>query len=121
MGAYTRILPPHRRRAIRAEIDMHLERAERLIARLDQADGDPDLEDGDDDRCSAGDDAPIAFWGDGGAGDPADAEDEYLRFTPAYGLDQALGPVNARAVEIEERARVAGLVRTSTGGWRAAT
>lgn len=42
-------------RADRARID---DLIEGLIALLDQADGDPDLEDSDLDRCTAGEDGP---------------------------------------------------------------
>ncbi|MET4595771.1 MULTISPECIES: hypothetical protein [unclassified Sphingomonas] len=35
---------------------------ERLIAMLDHADGDPNLEDGDADYCPAGDDGCGIFW-----------------------------------------------------------
>ena len=38
---------------------------ERLIAMLDRADGDPDLEDGDIDYCPAGDDGCAIFWSGG--------------------------------------------------------
>lgn len=49
---------------------------ERLLAELDARDGDPDLEDGDEDRCPAGDDSlSTGGFGDGHPGDEADAEE----------------------------------------------
>ncbi len=81
-----------------------------MIERLDQIDGDPDFEDGDEDRCHCGDDditRDDSFGqGDGYPGDPDDAEDgndaepedegaerEYST-PPIYGLDQSRGPIN---------------------------
>lgn len=44
MGAHFSFMPHHRRVAIETEIEFHLQRVELLLARLDRADGDPDLE-----------------------------------------------------------------------------
>lgn len=54
--------------------------AARLIELLDQIDGDPDREDGDEDCCPSGDDdmhgdTMHGCWTDTGPGDPDDAED----------------------------------------------
>lgn len=91
MGAYTRILPSHRRKLIEAEIELCLRRVERLIARLDRADGDPDLEDDD----------PA-----GGAIDDQGEGDELLPLLPVYVLDQTSGPINERAALRERHRRM---------------
>ncbi len=81
-----------------------------MIERLDQLDGDPDIEDGEEDCCQAGDDDirvdDLFGQGDGYPGDPDDTEDgndaepddeeaerEYPT-PPVYGLDQSRGPIN---------------------------
>lgn len=52
---------------------------EELVTMLDVADGDPDLEDDNEDHCVARDDG-MGFAGyDGCPGDPEDAEDEHDR------------------------------------------
>lgn len=58
---------------------------ERAIDRLDELDGDPDLEDGDEDRCPAGDDSVVAHVGQALAYNSEDSEDAEA---PAFMLDQ---------------------------------
>ena len=58
---------------------------ERAIDRLDEIDGDPDLEDGDEDRCPAGDDSVLAHVGPSLAHDCEDSENAEA---PAFMLDQ---------------------------------
>lgn len=79
-------LPHHQRQLIEVEIELHLSRATRLIARLDRADGDPDLEDDD----PAGD--TLDEHGEA----PTEDGTEHLGVLPLYGLDQSLGPINER-------------------------
>lgn len=77
-------LPASHRKLIEAEIELHLNRATLLIARLDRQDGEPDLEDDDP------------------AGDPLDERGEPTSddgrpispMPPLYGLDQSRGPIN---------------------------
>ncbi|MXP28107.1 hypothetical protein GRI58_04630 [Porphyrobacter algicida] len=73
-GAFVRANPlPFPRAIIEQQV-------EALIAFLDAADGDPDIEDGDEDCCPAYDDRPYSMGacGDltGGAGDLDDAEED---------------------------------------------
>lgn len=103
-------LPHHVRAAITAELTMLFDRAEILLARLDRADGDCDLEDDDP------------------AGDPLDergeASDDEARGTlptrPFYAVDQATGPTNYSAAQATYLAEENGLTRSSNGGWRRA-
>lgn len=88
MGVHTRFMPPHRRVAIEAEIEAHLQRVTLLIARLDRADGDCDLEDDD----PAGDSL------DKGEGEGHFGQGLYTTL-PRYGLDQSTGPTNLREAE----------------------
>ena len=65
---------PFNREAIENQI-------EALLCLLDEMDGDPDIEDSDEDCCSAHDDRPDQAYfgfgpGDGYPGDPEDAEEE---------------------------------------------
>lgn len=82
--------------------------ADRIIDRLNAADGDTDLEDSDFEACAAHDDDPtyvdaIFGRGDGYPGDPDDAEDgadlegiderePEPGVIPLYGIDQSAGP-----------------------------
>ena len=93
--------------------------AERVIETMDELDGDPDVEDGDEDRCATFDDDPVSSHvqrgADYGAGDPDDVEDDdpaggnvedegepepwrapdgLAVDRPVYGDDQTLGPIN---------------------------
>ena len=86
MGAPFRILPHHRRVAIETEIELHLQRVSLLIARLDRADSDPDLEDDD----PAGD--PLDEHGEA----PTDDGQPLLRMMPLWAVNQATGPLNER-------------------------
>lgn len=81
---------------------------EQLIALLDTADGDPDLEDDD----PAGD--PLDERGEA----PSDNGTDLLPVLPRYGDDQTAGPVNERDGLRALRAVQLGLVPTTTGGWR---
>ncbi|MBA4757747.1 hypothetical protein [Sphingosinicella sp.] len=58
---------------------------EELVTMLDAADGDPDLEDGDEDCCIGHDDDLAFRFDDGGAGDDVDAEDEHDRELVDFG------------------------------------
>jgi len=79
---------------------------------LDAIDGDPEAEDGDEDRCAAYDDhvgrslAGLSF--DYGPGDPADGEEE-PGIVAAYGTDQSLGPIGE--TEADQLARWEALPR----------
>lgn len=68
--------------------------AQAAIDRLDDIDGDPDLEDGDDDRCTADDDCGgDSTWvgrGDDLVGDPEDAENDDAGICAHFGINQAL-------------------------------
>lgn len=91
-----------------------------LIAALDTADGDVEMEDGDQDCCAAHDDCLgqayfLCGAGDGLAGDPDDAEDDdpgggdvvdephdrHENLKPIYAVDQSTGPVNERQAVLE--------------------
>lgn len=100
----------------------------RLIEHLDQVDGDPDLEDGDEDRCAARDDDLTDFsfvpagslnWPivgvceDDEDDDPAggnvldEPHDHHENLRPLYGVDQSAGPINgAQAVREYQRAQL---------------
>jgi hypothetical protein len=66
---------------------------EKLIERLDELDGDCDLEP-EDDRCLAGDDG-CGFYRDGARSGWGAREDAaYLPLRPVYALDQSTGPIN---------------------------
>lgn len=74
-----------------------------MIDHLDTIDGDPDFEDGDEDRCAAGDDdvpgeSSGAIRNDGDPGDPDDAEDDLEDCCPAGddGIFSGGGPVLQR-------------------------
>lgn len=100
-------IPPRRRAAIETEIEMHLARVERLVARLDRADSpSDDME--DDDPSGDPIDQKGECWSDDGRG--------VHRTLPLYGLDQTRGPVNHREADRERYAIEAGLVRTPAGG-----
>lgn len=93
------------RAEIEAEIEAHLTRVTLLIARLDRADGDCDIEEDDP------------------AGDPLDkGEEDEARGArvPVFGVDQTREPINQRemeAAERAERAKAMGLIKTPRG-WR---
>lgn len=110
IGAPTRALSFRRREKIETEIETLLERVDQLLGRLDRADGDCDLEDDD----PAGDilDKGEAL-GDSGAG--------IMKTLPIYGVDQRTGPTNYAIVSREHYAAEAGIVRSSTGGWKHAS
>lgn len=108
MGAHFKLNRTHRA-AIADQI-------ETLIALLDVMDGDPDFEP-EDDRCMAGDDgcAPFLlqgkqYWGS------TDEDRGVLK--PAYGINQTEGPINYVELDQAHRARLMGLERGPTGGWR---
>ncbi|WP_419828187.1 hypothetical protein [Sphingomonas sp.] len=90
--------------ANRAEIEAEVER---LIALLDMADGDCDLEDDD----PAGD--PLDIEGEA----PSDVGTAVMATRPIYGVDQSHGPTNEAAAYRAHKAAQLGLVRTATG-WR---
>lgn len=108
MGVHIRIVPPHRRVAIEAEIAMHLDRVEYLIARLDRTDGEPDLEDDD----PAGD--PLEMYGEAASDDGQ----PLMATLPLYGVDQSTGPINEHAAARAYRAALVGAVPSGSGGWR---
>lgn len=122
-------LPPYLRDAL-GSVAASRETIEALIQHaldaLDRCDGDPDLEDGDEDRCPAYDDEGSSrplFFGDRHPGDPDDAEEDdpsedddpsgdmieergeaptdngrpLLPLLPQYGIDQSAGPINEDA------------------------
>lgn len=92
-------LPPMNRRAIEDQIEL-------LIALLDATDGDPDLEEDCEDRCSAGEDDAALFsqgWmgydhfhflPDENEEEDDAAGDDCYRLLPLYGVDQSRGPLN---------------------------
>lgn len=84
MGIHATSLPDHRRIAIEAEIELHLNRVSLLIARLDRADAPfEDLEDDDP------------------AGDNIEDEGErteYYMNRPLYWLDQSRGAINGKLI-----------------------
>jgi len=115
-GAPTRApinLSREQRAAIAREI-------ETLIDLLDHADGDPDLEP-EDDRCLAGDDGCAPCYDQLGKLMWGTAEEDLGRLAPVYGVDQTAGPINYREASREYRAAELGLVRSASGGWRAAS
>lgn len=102
--AFPRYLP--QREAIESEIEMHLHRVTLLVARLDRADGDCDLEDDD----PSGDPAEIdADSDDGRALSP---------ILPRWSVDQSRGPTNANEPHRQYIVSRLGLVRSPSGGWR---
>lgn len=123
------------------------EQIEALITLLDALDGDPDLEEDNEDACYAYDDAagphPNDGYGDGKPGDPGDAErdddaeeddpsggaiddqphDQDHLLAPRYGIDQSKGPINEVAAvtawEAERRSYgVVGNVGPCSRIWR---
>lgn len=96
MGAHTRLMPPHRRELIEAEIERNLQRVTLLIARLDRAD-EPTMDMEDDD--------PGGDTLDRGEGEGHMGQGLY-RMLPAYGLDQSAGPTNLREAERERYRRM---------------
>ena len=138
MGIHTP-LPPHRRVAIEAEIAMHLDRVEALIARLDLSEPDSDLEaSGDELDASYPEDVfgHLAMLGTAALEDAEDddpgggnIEDErqagdwqgVLATLPRYGSDQSRGPVNVQEANRAHLARLNGLVPNGRGGWRHAS
>lgn len=57
-------LPADERQRIEAAIQQHLDETERLVARLDASDPDPDLEDGGDDEPDAGGEPSLGWTGE---------------------------------------------------------
>lgn len=104
MGIHTP-LPPHRRVAIEAEIAMHLDRVEALIARLDLSEPDTDLEDDDPAGGNIEDEPHSGDW------------EGILTTLPRYGLDQSTGPANTQEANKLHLARLNGLVPNGRGGW----
>lgn len=81
-------LPPHVRRAITDEIEQHLDRVDRLIAKLDRADAPAeDLEDDD----------PSGDTLDEHGESPSDDWRGFLPDKPIYGINQEGEPLNFRS------------------------
>jgi hypothetical protein len=105
MGVHTPF-PPHRRASIEGEIELHLQRVDLLLARLDRADAPfEDLE-----VTGAEDDFMHHAWDGPGCPIADPGEDEHDReqvnedgsgllspLAPVYAVDQSLGPLNERA------------------------
>lgn len=92
----------------RLEIEREVEH---LIALLDAADGDCDLEDDD----PSGD--PLDIGGEASSDDGRGL----LPTRPIWALNQLGGPSNYRAASREQAAKERGLMRSPTGGWRVPT
>ena len=106
MGAFSPMLPRHRRRAINAELEQLLDRVSVLIERLDAAD--------DADRDMEEDDHPgdmLDLLGEA----PSDDGRGILAVRPLYALDQTGDPINYAAESRAHRMREMGLVRSDTG------
>jgi len=93
---------------------------------------------GDIDHCTADDDDPAKLVGDYRAGDPDDREDDDPAGDPLdesgeeqsddgrallaarleWGPDQSEGPTNYGSASAEHQAKILGLVRSPSGGWR---
>lgn len=81
-------LSPFRREAIESEIELHLQRVDFLIRRLDRADAPfEDLEDDD----------PAGDALDEHGECPTDDGTQLLGTLPLYAADQTAGPINERA------------------------
>lgn len=102
-------VPRHVRAAITAELTMLFDRVDVLLARLDRADGDPDVEEDD----HGGTDL------DRGEADDDDARG-LLPTRPLYGVDQVAGPINHADAQAAYMAAENGLARGPNGGWRRA-
>lgn len=118
MGALARFMPPHRRVAIEAEIEQHLQRVTLLIARLDRADA--PFEDMEDDDPPGGDpldscEGPGDFRG--GCSDDGGYCSGLLAVSPTYAIDQRKGPTNYAELERARIARNAVEHRHPGGGW----
>lgn len=101
-------MPLHRRVAIEEEIELHLQRADFLIRRLDQVDAPfEDLEDDDPAGTDLDDGEGV---GDDGRG--------LLPDRPMYAVDQSTGPTNHRRAEHDHYCRNMGMVRGRDGKWR---
>jgi hypothetical protein len=100
-------LPHHLRSKIEAEVEAHLHRVELLLAKLDHADGDCDLED-DDPSGDETDERGEVLADDGGV---------ILPTLPRYAVDQRTGPINFEAAKREHHASRMGLVRSDGGRW----
>ncbi|MEH3099814.1 hypothetical protein [Sphingomonas adhaesiva] len=103
-------LPLHIRAAISAELTMLLDRVDLLIARLDDADDDYDLEEDD----HSGD--PLEVNGEA----PSDDGRSILPTRPLYAVNQAAGPINYTEAQTAYLAAENGLVCAPNGGWRPA-
>ena len=102
-----RSLPEHRRAEIETEIELHLARADFLIARLDGVDA--PFEDLEDDDPS------------GTALDCGEAEGDgmgLLPTMPLYGVDQRGHPVNHVEAKDAHRFAGMGMIRGDDGKWR---
>jgi hypothetical protein len=89
---------------------------ERLIDRMDELDGDPDLEP-EQDRCGAADDGCGAAYNGRGEIVWGTREEDPGVLKPIYSVDQTLGPINYGEASQEHHARDMGLVRSPRGGW----
>ena len=103
-------LPIHVRAAISSELTMLFDRVGLLLARLDNEDDDPDLEEDD----PSGD--PLEVNGEA----PDDEARGVLPIRPFYGVDQTSGPTNYVEAQSAYLAAENGLVRAPGGGWRKA-
>jgi hypothetical protein len=88
-----------------------------MIDRMDEIDGDFDLEP-EEDHCRAGDDGCGEFHDGYGNIVWGSSEEHAGTVKPVYGEDQSTGPTNAIEAAQQARARELGLVRGPTGGWR---
>lgn len=104
-------LPPHILAAINSELTTLFDRIDVLLARLDAADDDPDLEEDD----HSGD--PLEVNGEV----PDDEGRGILPTRPFYAVDQTAGPVNYTEAQAAYLAAESGLVRSDSGGWRHAS
>ncbi|RDE05573.1 hypothetical protein [Sphingomonas aracearum] len=87
-----------------------------MIDRMDELDGDPELE-AEEDCCIAGDDGCGSVPNRQGEVVWGTQEEEPGALMPIYGVDQSAGPINVEDANRQHRARELGLVRSPTGGW----
>lgn len=105
-----RRLPPHVRAAITVELNLLLDRVDVLLARLDDAEPDPDLEEDD----HSGD--PLEL-----VGEALDDDGRGIMPTrPLYATDQSAGPINYAEAQSAYRAEETRLIYTSGNSWRRA-
>ena len=89
---------------------------DRMIERLDEMDGDVDLEPEEDVDGSHDDGCGMIIihgrecWGS--------EHEQPFTTLPRYGADQTKGPINEVAAYAQHRAEALGLERSPTGGWR---